>query len=113
MTSADRKALVRLVGGAKSDGVTTDDLQGLLLQVVFALLIWWIPMVLPENGMLVASVLTVAALTPTAMALSFMCQISGRDPLYGSNILALSTVLCCVTVPVMTTILTAVLNVIY
>jgi len=81
--------------------------------IVFAVLIWWVPMVLPENGMLVASVLTVAALTPTAMALSFMCQISGRDPLYGSNILALSTVLCCVTVPVMTTILTGVLNVIY
>lgn len=85
----------------------------LLPAIVFAVLIWWIPMVLPENGMLVASVLTVAALTPTAMALSFMCQISGRDPLYGSNLLALSTVLCCVTVPVMTTILTAVLNVIY
>ncbi|MBR6791177.1 MAG: AEC family transporter [Oscillospiraceae bacterium] len=85
----------------------------LLPVIVFAVLIWWIPMVLPENGMLVASVLTVAALTPTAMALSFMCQISGRNPLYGSNLLALSTVLCCVTVPVMTTILTAVLNVIY
>ena len=38
MTSADRQALMRLAGGAKSDGVTTDDLQGLLLQVVFALL---------------------------------------------------------------------------
>lgn len=81
--------------------------------IVFAMLIWWIPLVLPENGVLVASVLTTAALTPTAMALSFMCQISGRDPLYGSNVLALSTVLCCVTVPVMTTILTAVLNWIY
>ena len=38
MTSADRQALMRLAGGAKSDGVTTDDLQGILLQVVFALL---------------------------------------------------------------------------
>ena len=81
--------------------------------IVFALLIWWIPLILPENGMLVASVLTVASMTPTAMALSFMCQISGRDPLYGSNVMALSTVLCCVTVPVMTTILTAVLNLIH
>ena len=38
MTSADKKALMRLVAGTKADGVTTDDLQGLLLQVVFALL---------------------------------------------------------------------------
>lgn len=38
MTLSDKQALMRLVGGRKSDGVSTDDLQGLLLQVVFALL---------------------------------------------------------------------------
>ena len=38
MTSGDKQALMRLVAGKKSEGVTTDDLQGLLLQVVFALL---------------------------------------------------------------------------
>ncbi|MGN0853920.1 MAG: hypothetical protein ACI4R9_00195 [Kiritimatiellia bacterium] len=38
MTVSDKQALMRLVGGKKSDGVSTDDLQGLLLQVVFALL---------------------------------------------------------------------------
>ena len=38
MTSGDKQALMRLVAGRKTEGVTTDDLQGLLLQVVFALL---------------------------------------------------------------------------
>jgi len=38
MTDADRRALRRLVGGGDSGRATTDDLQGLLLQVVFALL---------------------------------------------------------------------------
>ena len=38
MTEADRKALTRLLGGDGSARATTDDLQGLLLQVVFALL---------------------------------------------------------------------------
>ena len=38
MTSGDKQALMRLVAGRKSEGVTTDDLQGLLMQVVFALL---------------------------------------------------------------------------
>ena len=38
MTEADRNALRRLLGGKKSARATTDDLQGLLLQVVFALL---------------------------------------------------------------------------
>ena len=38
MTEADRQALKRLLGGEKSARATTDDLQGLLLQVVFALL---------------------------------------------------------------------------
>ena len=38
MTEADRNALRRLLGGEKSARATTDDLQGLLLQVVFALL---------------------------------------------------------------------------
>ena len=38
MTEADRNALRRLLGGGKGARATTDDLQGLLLQVVFALL---------------------------------------------------------------------------
>ena len=38
MTEADRHALTRLLGGEGSVRATTDDLQGLLLQVVFALL---------------------------------------------------------------------------
>ena len=38
MTEADRNALTRLLGGKGSVRATTDDLQGLLLQVVFALL---------------------------------------------------------------------------
>jgi len=38
MTEADRRALYRLVGGNGSPRATTDDLQSLLLQVVFALL---------------------------------------------------------------------------
>ncbi len=38
MTEADRRALQRLAGGDTSRRATTDDLQGLLLQVVFALL---------------------------------------------------------------------------
>ena len=38
MTDSDMKALKRLVGGGESGRATTDDLQGLLLQVVFALL---------------------------------------------------------------------------
>jgi len=38
MTESDRRALARLVGGAPSRRASTDDLQGLLLQVVFALL---------------------------------------------------------------------------
>ena len=38
MTEADRTALNRLLGGETSHRATTDDLQGLLLQVVFALL---------------------------------------------------------------------------
>ena len=38
MTEADRNALRRLLGGGESARATTDDLQGLLLQVVFALL---------------------------------------------------------------------------
>ena len=38
MTEADRRALTRLLGGAGDARATTDDLQGLLLQVVFALL---------------------------------------------------------------------------
>ena len=38
MTEADRHALTRLLGGSGSARATTDDLQGLLLQVVFALL---------------------------------------------------------------------------
>ena len=38
MTEADRRALTRLLGGEGSARATTDDLQGLLLQVVFALL---------------------------------------------------------------------------
>ena len=38
MTEADRSALKRLLGGQGSARATTDDLQGLLLQVVFALL---------------------------------------------------------------------------
>ena len=38
MTEADRHALTRLLGGKGSVRATTDDLQGLLLQVVFALL---------------------------------------------------------------------------
>lgn len=78
----------------------------LLPLTAFGLLIWWIPHLLPQNGGMVAAVLTVASLTPCAMSLSFMSQISGRDPVYGSNILALSTVLCVVTVPVLTTLLT-------
>ena len=38
MKDSDRRALMRLAGGNRSAGVSTDDLQGLLLQVVFALL---------------------------------------------------------------------------
>lgn len=39
MTDSDRRALSRLAGAETSSGrATTDDLQGLLLQVVFALL---------------------------------------------------------------------------
>lgn len=38
MTESDRKAIKRLFGGQNSSRVSTDDLQGLLLQVVFALL---------------------------------------------------------------------------
>ena len=38
MTESDRAALKRLLGSESSRGATTDDLQGLLLQVVFALL---------------------------------------------------------------------------
>ena len=38
MTESDRQALTRLLGGEGSARATTDDLQGLLLQVVFALL---------------------------------------------------------------------------
>ena len=38
MTEADRNALTRLLGGKGSVRASTDDLQGLLLQVVFALL---------------------------------------------------------------------------
>lgn len=38
MTEADRNALSRLLGEGASRRATTDDLQGLLLQVVFALL---------------------------------------------------------------------------
>ena len=38
MTESDRNALNRLLGGGASRQATTDDLQGLLLQVVFALL---------------------------------------------------------------------------
>ena len=38
MTESDRAALKRLLGGDDSRRATTDDLQGLLLQVVFALL---------------------------------------------------------------------------
>ena len=38
MTDADKRALGRLAGGGVSGRATTDDLQGLLLQVVFALL---------------------------------------------------------------------------
>ena len=38
MTESDRKALSRLLGEGSSRRATTDDLQGLLLQVVFALL---------------------------------------------------------------------------
>ena len=38
MTEADRTALKRMLGGEGSTRATTDDLQGLLLQVVFALL---------------------------------------------------------------------------
>ena len=42
MTEADRNALARLLGGKGSARATTDDLQGLLLQVVFALLMIFI-----------------------------------------------------------------------
>lgn len=42
MTEADRRALLRLAGGDASRGATTDDLQGLLLQVVFAVLMIFI-----------------------------------------------------------------------
>ena len=42
MTEADRHALTRLLGGDGSARATTDDLQGLLLQVVFALLMIFI-----------------------------------------------------------------------
>lgn len=38
MTESDRAAIKRLLGGDASRRATTDDLQGLLLQVVFALL---------------------------------------------------------------------------
>ena len=38
MTESDRAALKRLLGSEGSRGAATDDLQGLLLQVVFALL---------------------------------------------------------------------------
>lgn len=38
MTESDRRALTRLAGGEVSSRASTDDLQGLLLQVVFALL---------------------------------------------------------------------------
>ena len=38
MTEADKKALLRMTGGGRPQGASTDDLQGLLLQVVFALL---------------------------------------------------------------------------
>ena len=42
MTAADRTALKRLLGGEGSTRATTDDLQGLLLQIVFALLMIFI-----------------------------------------------------------------------
>ncbi len=42
MTEADRTALKRLLGGEGSTRATTDDLQGLLLQIVFALLMIFI-----------------------------------------------------------------------
>ena len=38
MTESDRDALKRLLGNDSSRRASTDDLQGLLLQVVFALL---------------------------------------------------------------------------
>ena len=38
MNASDKRALMKLAGGNRSAGVSTDDLQGLLLQVVFALL---------------------------------------------------------------------------
>jgi len=42
MTTADERALCRLLGERRSVRATTDDLQGLLLQVVFALLMIFI-----------------------------------------------------------------------
>ncbi len=42
MTNSDARALKRLLGSSRSETVTTDDLQNLLLQVVFALLMVFI-----------------------------------------------------------------------
>ncbi len=80
--------------------------------IAFFAIIFWIPVILPGEGVFVASVLAVVAIMPVALNLPMMCQICNRDDNvgYAGNVVAVSTFLCIVTVPLLTTLLTSVLE---
>ena len=80
--------------------------------IAFFAIIFWIPAILPGEGVFVASVLAVVAVMPVALNLPMMCQICDRDDNvgYAGNVVAVSTILCVVTVPLMTTLLTSLLE---
>ena len=83
MTEADRRALRRLAGGEGAVRASTDDLQGLLLQVVFALLmIFRVYLHLPRIlGMIIALFLTIS--------ISYIPMIVGYTYVSGSLHMAL------------------------
>ena len=81
--------------------------------LTFGLIFWWLPGVLPVNGIFITSIVAVISCMPIALNLPMMCQICGLDDEvvnYGSNLVALSTILCVVTVPIFTMLFTWCLN---
>ena len=88
MTASDRKVLRSLVGGRTSSRATTDDLQGLLLQVVFALLmIFMIAYFIFVDQQKKARVEEVMALNRQKLTLAIEKVAENRRVRYGLNAL--------------------------
>lgn len=70
-------------------------LRLLIAPMVSALLLWWVPRELNAIKLLVM----IAACTPSATSAAMMCKVYGKDHVYASSLVSLTTILSFMTMP--------------